>query len=214
MKIETNRSINVPVYANELNEVVGMQMTIELGQDVVFKGIQSQQLNIESHNIYVNGNKVAFSWNTNEAISLEASDVLFSVELEGLNQGELAANIQISSSSVDAEVYDSELNVNGLDLVINERNIEAPARTVLYQNAPNPFNGMTTIAFDLEERGMATLAIFDISGKEVYRISNEFAKGKNAMTIDVQSLNVTSGLLYYTLQAGDFIDTKKMMIID
>jgi hypothetical protein len=106
------------------------------------------------------------------------------------------------------------LKTSSIDLEISNRDISTIERSALYQNVPNPFKGMTTIAFDLEESGLATLAIFDISGKELYRLSNDFIKGKNAITVDVESLNASSGILYYTLKAGNFIDTKKMMIID
>ena len=126
----------------------------------------------------------------------------------------MASNIDLSSSILNAEVYDNALNVNAIGLEISNRDAAEIGSTALYQNVPNPFKGMTTIAFDLRESGLATLAIFDISGKELFRISNDFAKGKNAITVDVESLNAQSGIVYYTLKAGNFIDTKKMIIID
>ena len=66
----------------------------------------------------------------------------------------------------------------------------------------------------MSEKGMASITIYDIAGKELYRMTNEFAKGYNAITIDVQSIKATSGILYYTLNTGAFSDTKKMIIVD
>ena len=206
--------ISVPVYANELAELIGLQFTIDLGSDVVYKGIQSNVLDIADYNVNAKGNNVSVSWNASNAIEVAANDILFTLELEVISNGELASNIDLSSSILNAEVYDNALNVNAIGLEISNRDAAEIGSTALYQNVPNPFKGMTTIAFDLRESGLATLAIFDISGKELYRISNDFAKGKNAITVDVESLNAQSGIVYYTLKAGNFIDTKKMIIID
>lgn len=212
--ITSGERLSVPVKANDLNDVLGIQMAFELGSDVRFSGITANRLDISEHNVSVENNTVLLSWNTTEALSLNAEEVLFTLELEGLSDGDLASNISISNKRLDAEAYDSALQTSNIDLEIAARSMETEVATVLHQNVPNPFKGMTTIGFDLKEAGMATLAIFDISGKELYRISNEFSKGKNAITIDTESINAGSGILYYTLKAGDFIDTKKMMIID
>jgi hypothetical protein len=213
-QLTSNERISVPVYANELEELIGLQFTIDLGSDVVYKGIQANVLDIADYNVNADGNKVSVSWNTLNVITVAANDVLFTLELEAISDGELSSNIKLSSSVLKAEVYDDELNVNAIGLEISNRDVVEIERTALHQNVPNPFKGMTTIAFDLKDSGLATLAIFDISGNELYRITNDFAKGKNAITVDVESLNAQSGLVYYTLKAGNFIDTKKMMIID
>ncbi len=210
----SNEVISVPVYANEVSDLLGMQFTVELGKDVRFRGVKSNRIDIADHNVNVAENNVSFSWNTVESISVGSNEVLFTIELDGLADGELASNISMSSKFLNAEVYDQSLNTDGLDLEITTRDVEDVATNVLHQNVPNPFKGMTTIGFNLKESGMATLAVFDIAGKELYRITNDFPKGKNAITLDMQSINASSGILYYTLKAGDFIDTKKMMIID
>jgi hypothetical protein len=213
-KLFTNETISVPVYANELSELVGLQLTLDLGNDVVFKGIKSNALDIIGANVNAKGNNVSLSWNTSEAITLHSHDILFTLELDVISDGELASNVGLTTAILNNEAYDNALKTSSIDLEISNRDISTIERSALYQNVPNPFKGMTTIAFDLEESGLATLAIFDISGKELYRLSNDFTKGKNAITVDVESLNASSGILYYTLKAGNFIDTKKMMIID
>ena len=212
--ITKNDKIFVPVYANEVNELLGLQFTLELGNDVKFNGIQSNRIDIADYNVNVVDNSLTLSWNAIEVIAVGSNEVLFTLELEGIADGNLASNVGLSSKLINAEVYDNALQTDVLGLEIASRNVEFGESNVLYQNTPNPFKGMTTIGFDLKDSGVATLAIFDLTGKELYRITNEFVKGKNAITLDVQSLNATSGILYYTLKAGDFIDTKKMMLIE
>jgi hypothetical protein len=212
--IVTNEMISVPVYANDVTDLLGFQMTLEFGKDVQFKGIKSNRIEISDYNVNAINNTVLLSWNAQEAISLSSDEVLFTVELAGIADGELKSNVAVSSQVMQAELYDNALNVIALDLSIRSRNVEDVDRNVLHQNTPNPFKGMTTINFDLRESGLATIAVFDISGKELYRMTNDFAKGKNALTLDMESLNASSGILYYTLKAGDFIDTKKMILMD
>ncbi len=213
--IAAKEKISVPVYANDVNELLGLQFTFEFGNDVKFNNVKSNRIDIAEYNVNAVGNTVALSWNDIKAIAVGSNEVLFTIELEGVGTGELASNIELSSKLLNAEVYNNSLNANALDLEVSSRNnIESIERNRLHQNTPNPFKGMTTIGFDLEESGLATLAIFDISGKELYRITNDFVKGKNAITLDIESLYANSGILYYTLKAGDFIDTKKMIIID
>ncbi|MDF1696632.1 MAG: dockerin type I domain-containing protein [Saprospiraceae bacterium] len=212
--LSSNEKVTVPVYANEVDDLTGLQLTVELGADVRFSGIQSNALEISDDNYKVENNIVTLSWNVVNGIAMNENDILFSIELEVVRDGELASNIEFTSNLLDAEVYDHSLKSFDLGLEILDRSLDTAIETKLHQNVPNPFKGMTTIGFDLKEGGLATLAIFDITGKELYRISNEFNKGKNAITLDVESLNANSGILYYTLKAGEFIDTKKMMIID
>ena len=81
----------------------------------------------------------------------------------------------------------------------------------LYQNTPNPFKGETVIAFELAEAGAVVVTIMDVNGKVVRTINGDFAKGFNNVT--VKDIN-TTGVLYYTLESGDFTATKKMIIIE
>jgi len=84
---------------------------------------------------------------------------------------------------------------------------------VLYQNEPNPFLGATKISFYMPKAAKATLSIFDVSGKLVATRNIDAVKGTNTETFTREQLQ-TSGVLYYTLESGDFTATKKMIIIE
>ena len=81
----------------------------------------------------------------------------------------------------------------------------------LYQNTPNPFKGETTIGFELAQAGEAVISIMDVNGKVVRVIEGDFAAGFN--NVRVNNIEAT-GVLYYTLESGDFTATKKMIIIE
>ena len=89
------------------------------------------------------------------------------------------------------------------------------------QNFPNPFNPVTKIKFDIAPllRGVGearsvftTLKIYNITGREIQTLVNEnLNSGTYEVTFD--GSNFSSGVYFYKLQSGDFIDTKKMLLI-
>jgi hypothetical protein len=87
-----------------------------------------------------------------------------------------------------------------------------PASYALYQNYPNPFNATTVICFDLRERTLVDLSIFDISGRLVATlVHEELPASQHTITFDAADL--PAGVYFYRLEAGGFASTKKMMLL-
>lgn len=82
----------------------------------------------------------------------------------------------------------------------------------LFQNYPNPFNPTTTISYSLRTSGFVTLKVYDMLGKEVATLVNGIqTSGPKEVVFDGQ--NLSSGMYFYTINAGDFRDTKRMMLV-
>lgn len=82
----------------------------------------------------------------------------------------------------------------------------------LAQNYPNPFNPVTKINYLIKEKVNVELKIFNVLGKEIMSLLNEIKEpGKYSIMFDGSKLS--SGLYYYQLKAGEFTETKKMMLI-
>lgn len=94
----------------------------------------------------------------------------------------------------------------------NEVNIGIPVKYDISQNYPNPFNPSTKINYDLPVDGKVSLKLFDMSGKEVATLVNE-VKTAGYYTVSFNAMNLSSGVYFYRLNAGDFSATKKMMLI-
>ena len=90
--------------------------------------------------------------------------------------------------------------------------IGIPAEFRLSQNYPNPFNPSTTISFDIPVDGKVSLKLFDMSGKEISTLVNE-VKTAGYYSVNFNASNLTSGIYFYSIQAGDFTATKKMMLV-
>ncbi|UCH66847.1 MAG: T9SS type A sorting domain-containing protein [Ignavibacterium sp.] len=83
---------------------------------------------------------------------------------------------------------------------------------VLMNNYPNPFNSSTIIKYDVKELTMVELKVFDILGREVATLVND-EKPVGNYEIVFDAMGLPSGVYFYRLHAGDFVETKKMVLI-
>ena len=87
-----------------------------------------------------------------------------------------------------------------------------PSKLTLEQNYPNPFNPSTTIKYSIPKQSNVTLKVYDVLGREVTSLVNkEQPKGNYEVEFDGNDL--TSGIYFYRLKAGDFVETKKMILL-
>ena len=84
--------------------------------------------------------------------------------------------------------------------------------TSLVLNYPNPFNPSTTIRFDVRTAGNVLLKVFDVLGREVEVIVNDFLKS-GSYSVQFSGDNLPSGVYYYELRAESFSETKRMLLI-
>lgn len=82
----------------------------------------------------------------------------------------------------------------------------------LNQNYPNPFNPSTSITFDIVKTSDVKLIVYDALGREVAELVNERLLN-GSYKVDFNSSNLTSGVYFYKLSAGDFSETKAMMLV-
>lgn len=129
----------------------------------------------------------------------------------GLVFGENLAAMQANAHAMDAVFKTLDFPTS----VDNELADGLPQSYALRQNYPNPFNPGTQISFDLPKPGQVEVSIFNISGQLVKRLINgTYQAGSHAVVwggSDVQGKTVASGLYFYTIQATDFVQTKKMV---
>jgi len=134
-----------------------------------------------------------------------------------------AGNIVVSGEFVDTVIFGGTTLVSegGQDMFVAkiERIIvdvqsqpSLPKEFWLYQNYPNPYNPTTTIVYGLRERTNVELKVFDILGREVISLVNEEQpSGKYEIVFDATS--ISTGIYFYRLQAGSFVETKKMVLM-
>ena len=95
---------------------------------------------------------------------------------------------------------------------VDYNSIQFPLDFKLSQNYPNPFNPRTTIKYSVPKISQVQIKVFDVLGNEIETLVNE-EKPVNTYEITWNAANLPSGVYFYQLKAGDFIETKKMVLI-
>jgi len=215
---ENRTDKNIQINANDEFVKAGQEVTVSFTSDAAVSGYQFT-LNHEglelisinnglakAENFGIQTGALTASWNDMEIRNLTGEE-LFSVTFRAISDVQLSDVLTINSRYTAAEAYTTQ-GIEGVALTFNG---QANAAYVLYQNEPNPFNGTTTVGFEMAEAGKATLSIMTVNGQTIKVVNGEFAAGYNE--IIVRDLNA-AGVLYYTLESGDFTATKKMIIIE
>ncbi|MBM4171635.1 MAG: T9SS type A sorting domain-containing protein, partial [Ignavibacteria bacterium] len=82
----------------------------------------------------------------------------------------------------------------------------------LEQNYPNPFNPFTTISYQLPVSGQVTLTVYDLLGRKVEELVNDFQES-GFYAINFNGINLPSGTYFYKLECGTFSETKKFILM-
>jgi len=98
------------------------------------------------------------------------------------------------------------------DLVTEVTERTFPERLLLSQNYPNPFNPSTTIHFELPHAGQARLTLFNLLGQPVMVVVDE-KKPAGVYDVKVNAGKLSSGVYFYRLTAGEFVQTRRMVLM-
>jgi photosystem II stability/assembly factor-like uncharacterized protein len=104
----------------------------------------------------------------------------------------------------------------GVTFVEEEELDEIPITYSLTQNFPNPFNPSTKIKYSVPELNYVTIKVYDVLGREVITLVNEEKSAGNykiEFSAKGGAIDLSSGIYFYRIKAGDFIETKKMTLI-
>jgi hypothetical protein len=140
----------------------------------------------------------------------ERGDVILRLEVRATTAGLLSELIRLTDEITIREGVAMNGASNGLDLAFTTLLAAATARNVLHQNIPNPVADVTMIRFELAVAGAATLTVRDIAGRVILTREMDGIAGLNMVELDNLK---TSGVLTYTLTSGDFVATRKMVVV-
>ncbi len=134
--------------------------------------------------------------------------------LEDLNLPGSAAELFFDNKFWTYDESNNTIKVYFLPTVgINENNVlSSPENFSLSQNYPNPFNPSTTISWSTSVSGWQTLKVYDVLGIEVTTLLDEF-KQAGSYEVNFNSSSLTSGVYFYQLKTGSFMQTRKMLLL-
>jgi hypothetical protein len=195
--------------AEELAQIEGYQFTLNFDNSVlelvdINYGVAKEDNFGLTH---LNEGVITTSWNVGGSLRLPQAG-LFSLVVRAKSDAMLSELMSIGSRYTAAEAYGTTGQQLDVQLTFGDDAV-ANAGFELYQNTPNPFVGETQIGFSLPNASDVTITINDVTGRTLKVIRGEFAKGYNTVNVN----NLPSGVMYYTLESGDFTATLKMINI-
>ena len=105
-----------------------------------------------------------------------------------------------------------ELIVSDVSVNVDESEVSTPLGYLLSKNYPNPFNSSTTIRFQLPKSDFVSLKVYDQLGKEIVKLIGEYCQaGENE--VQWKATNLPTGIYLYRIEAGEYMQTRKMMLV-
>ncbi len=144
---------------------------------------------------------------------LKADAMKMKYNFDGANTRILVFSIE--GNSFTGDFLDVKANILSIEMATAEgypvKESLRPNNFALNQNYPNPFNPTTTISFTLPTASDYMLTIYNVSGQTVAELNGSEQAGEVVLEWDAG--NLASGIYFYKLQAGNFTDTKKMVLL-
>ena len=187
-----NSGYRCKIHNNNVGGVKNSRHMVGDAADVVVKGV-------DQHDVYVFlNNRVGSSG----AVGKYNTD----------DNGVLLAQVPAGNGNTDiefSEFYNFDFSITS----VNSNSFEStPTEYKLAQNYPNPFNPSTTISFAIPNKANVKLSVYSSLGEKVTELLNEnLSAGNHQVSFDAS--NLSSGLYFYKISAGNFINVKKMMLI-
>ena len=191
--------------ADGANSVYAVDVDGDGDMDVLSASVGDYYYNIDSEiTWYENDGNENFTTHTITIAALGANSV-YAVDVDG--DGDMDV---LSASAIDNKIAWYE---NLLIVGIEDNNpLDTPVKFQLFNNYPNPFNPTTTINYQIPELSIVSIKVFDVLGRELATLVNE-EKPTGSYEVDFNATTLPSGVYFYRLQAGSFVEIKKMVLL-
>ncbi len=202
-------TINYPVHLDYEGKVGAISFFANFTDEVAdFISIESPVFDY----IYtVQEGNIKIAWDSLEGFINNSNNYIFNFVFE------LKDNQTIEDFNLDilpeTEVADIEGTVlQGVIVNVPNMELEMPLEYKLLQNYPNPFNPSTKIKYSIPEGGRVVVNVFDILGKEVITLTNEYKDAGN-YEVEFNAGNLSSGVYFYKIASGSYSEIKKMVLL-
>lgn len=161
-------------------------------------------------------NSIAFY---NNSIYICSDDGLYVSKDEGLTWGKIITdNLLIHNIFIKNDTLTGYgrgiylIPISDIIISVDDNQNYSPHNYSLDQNYPNPFNPTTNIKFEIPQTILVSIDVFDILGSKVVTLLNE-EKTAGTYNISFNALNLSSGIYFYQMKAGNYTQTKKMILL-
>jgi len=214
-KFVQGQQVVIPIKVSDVTEFNGLQMTLAFDNSALsLTSIDPASMNVNDANFGLTKTGegiLTFSWNDSKPLQLKSGATLFNLTFVAKDASDLGKSLSVNSTFTTAEAYTSDNSV--MKVLFNVENRDNSITNFdLKQNTPNPFKESTIIGFEIPSDMQVSISVHDISGKLLSTKNIAAAKGYN--TVEFNKSELVSGVIYYSIRAGEFNATKKMVLIE
>jgi len=218
-KIVKQDSLILPLTVDNFFNIGSFKFTVKFDTSIL-NWLRIYKLNDQIDSLYVSNKKgtVTMVGEGPSGISLPNDSTLFSMMfyIKNLDTSEVnfikdSSNIlDINDSILTVEYENCQIStIDNIDCVENNNKIY---NYYVSQNYPNPFNPTTTIKYEIPKANFVTIKVFNILGKEVASLVNENKKAGD-YNVEFNANKLSSGVYFYRIKAGSFVETKKLILL-
>lgn len=215
--LQAGESYQVNFRAEAFADLTGLQFSLNFDPQVLeFVSIESDDpaISMQAQHFGTQLSKqglLTAAWGEYPGKVIKVNDQLFSLRFRAKASGLLSQVLHLSSDRTPIAVFDSEGQDYNLKLSFDQDVLGGVEQeTQLFQNRPNPFTQETVIPFFLAEATRVQLSVFDVSGRLIKQINQQYPAGYHEVTLNSTALP-GQAIYYYQLQTDQFAATKKMV---
>ncbi|MBK8517905.1 MAG: HYR domain-containing protein [Saprospiraceae bacterium] len=214
--VRAGEIIAVPVYAENMNGITGVQWTIEVLPGLTFSGYEAAKMELKDENMAViskNGKQyLTLSYNSQKTESSEEETMLFNLIFTVDKSASLSHLLKFSGEITPALAITNEDQEE--NIVFAYRTKEIDQAEYIYQNQPNPFKNETQIQLGLKKVTTVNITIYDAKGSAIYSGNESLGAGKQIISINDKHLGNQFGVFYCRIKANNINQIVKMLRIE
>ena len=208
--VKKGELVSIDFQSNTAEQIRALQFTFD-HKGLELMDLQSKSIPLTDKNIGVFKDYTTLSWNEAQEARSITNSTLFTLQFKATKNIILSNSISINSRVTPVEAYNGKEILNiGLKW-FNPLSANVSSYT-LEQNTPNPFTGKTLINYHIPKAEKVNLIITDLLGKIVFTKTVDANAGLNQWLVE-QNRIPASGIYYYSIEVGNFKDTKKMVFV-
>lgn len=200
--------VSIPLRMKEDMLVQGMQFALKFpAGSVDIESVSSESVLLKGEEYSVMEGEFRISWFDVEGASLHQGEEFITLEVRVREKISVKDLFSVSQVEVESEMYDMNDRSYQVALAYDDND----SGFEVYQNRPNPAQGYTKISYVTDRNTSVNLTIHDLNGKVIYAQEAQASRGVNEF--EVQTDQLSGGVLYYTISDGEQRATRKMVVI-